>query len=128
METEDIEEMPMGVYTNVSEGSGSVSGGQKQRILIARALANNPRIVLFDEATSALDNITQQKVCENLESRHVTRIMIAHRLSTVKGCDRIYVLNQGEIAETGNYEELMEKKGLFYEFARRQTLNQMVQL
>lgn len=125
---DDIEEMPMGVYTNVSEGSGSVSGGQKQRILIARALANKPRIVFFDEATSALDNITQQKVCESLESRHVTRVMIAHRLSTVKGCDRIYVLDHGEIAEIGNYEELMAKKGLFYEFAHRQTLNQMVQL
>jgi ATP-binding cassette subfamily C protein len=114
---DDIQAMPMGVYTSVSEGSGSVSGGQKQRILIARALANNPRIVFFDEATSALDNITQQKVCENLANRNVTRIMIAHRLSTVRKCDRIIVMDHGEIKETGSYDELMAQRGLFYEFA-----------
>ena len=125
---DDIQAMPMGVYTSVSEGSGSVSGGQKQRILIARALANNPRIVFFDEATSALDNITQQKVCENLANRNVTRIMIAHRLSTVRKCDRIIVMDHGEIKETGNYDELMAERGLFYEFAQRQIANQMVKL
>lgn len=117
---DDINQMPMGIYTNVSEGGGTVSGGQKQRILIARALANDPRIVMFDEATSALDNITQQKVCETLAERNMTRIMIAHRLSTVKNCDRILVMDDGRIVETGNYAELMEKKGLFYELAKRQ--------
>ena len=117
---DEINEMPMGIYTTVSDGEGSVSGGQKQRILIARALASNPKIVLFDEATSALDNITQRKVCRNLERRQVTRIMIAHRISTVRECDRIYVIDHGEIAETGSYEELMAKKGKFYEFAQRQ--------
>lgn len=120
---EDVSKMPMGIYTAVSEGGGTVSGGQAQRILIARALANKPDIVFFDEATSALDNITQQKVCESLEKRNITRIMIAHRLSTVVNCDRIYVLDKGKIVESGNYSELMENKGLFYELAKRQKVS-----
>ena len=120
---EDVMQMPMGVFTNVSEGGGTVSGGQKQRILIARALANDPKIIMFDEATSALDNITQQTVCETLDRRNTTRIMIAHRLSTVKNCDRILVMDKGRIIETGNFTQLMEKKGLFYELAKRQMVS-----
>ena len=118
----DVEAMPMGIFTSISEG-GSVSGGQKQRILLARAIANNPRILLLDEATSALDNVTQQMVCRNLGEKNITRIMIAHRLSTVKDCDRILVMDRGSIVEIGNYTELMNKKGLFYELARRQQLD-----
>lgn len=117
---EDIKRMPMGMFTSITEGGGTVSGGQQQRILIARALANNPVILFMDEATSALDNITQQKVCENIADRNITRVMIAHRLSTVKNCDRIYVMNEGRVEETGKYEDLMKKKGLFYELVRRQ--------
>lgn len=117
---EDIREMPMEMHTVISEGSGSISGGQRQRILIARALIGNPSILFFDEATSALDNLTQKLVAENLSSLGCTRIVIAHRLSTVINCDRIIVLDKGKIAEEGNYESLMEKKGLFYEFAVRQ--------
>lgn len=119
----DILQMPMGIFTNISEGGGTVSGGQKQRILIARALANKPKIIMFDEATSALDNVTQQTVCETLKKRNMTRIMIAHRLSTVKSCDRILVMNEGRIVETGDFEELMAKKGLFYELAKRQMVS-----
>ena len=119
---EDIENMPMGIFTAVSEGGGTLSGGQQQRVLIARALANNPAIVFFDEATSALDNITQQKVCEKLAERNMTRVMIAHRLSTVINCDRIFVMDKGRIVEEGNYESLMEKKGLFYELVKRQQI------
>lgn len=119
---DDIAKMPMGMFTSISEGGGTVSGGQQQRILIARALANDPVILFLDEATSALDNITQQKVCENMARRNMTRIMIAHRLSTVKNCDRIYVMDAGRIKEIGSYDELMEKKGLFYELVRRQEL------
>lgn len=117
---EDIENMPMGIHTVLNETGNSISGGQVQRILIARAIYNNPAILFFDEATSALDNITQKIVTDSLEKRHITRIVIAHRLSTVKNCDRIILLDNGGIAEEGSYEELMMKQGMFYEMALRQ--------
>lgn len=117
---DDICSMPMGMNTMISEGSGGISGGQRQRILIARALVSKPEILLFDEATSALDNTTQKNVSESLSSLGCTRIVIAHRLSTVINCDRIIVLDKGKIVEEGNYDELMERKGYFYEFAIRQ--------
>lgn len=116
----DIKDMPMGLHTVLSEDCGTISGGQQQRILIARAIVNNPKILFFDEATSALDNITQAKVCETLEKMGSTRIVIAHRLSTIMTCDRIIVMNAGRIEEQGTYEDLMKKKGLFYELASRQ--------
>jgi len=112
--------MPMGMHTMISEGGGGLSGGQKQRILIARAIIAKPSILLFDEATSALDNITQEEVIKNLNALKCTRIVIAHRLSTVRECDRILVMDQGTVAEEGTYEELMARRGLFYEFASRQ--------
>lgn len=118
---EDIANMPMGLHTVLSEDCGTISGGQQQRILIARAVVGKPKILFFDEATSALDNITQAMVCENLKKLNATRLVIAHRLSTIMNCDRIIVLDKGQIAEEGTYTELMEKKGLFYELARRQT-------
>ena len=118
----DIDEMPMGLQTVVSEQCGTISGGQKQRILIARAIINNPKVVFFDEATSALDNITQAQVCETLEKMSGTKLVIAHRLSTIKNCDRIIVLDRGTIVEEGNYDALMEKKGLFFELASRQLM------
>jgi NHLM bacteriocin system ABC transporter ATP-binding protein len=117
---EDVRRMPMGLHTIVSEGGGELSGGQKQRILIARALISKPQIIFFDEATSALDNISQKQVSENLDTLHCTRVVIAQRLSTIRHCDRIIVLNKGKIAEQGTYEELMEKQGLFYEMSLRQ--------
>jgi ATP-binding cassette subfamily C protein len=116
----DIAHMPMGLHTVLSEGEGSVSGGQRQRILIARAIVGQPKILYFDEATSALDNATQAAVCESLENLHVTRVAIAHRLSTIMHCDRIFVMDDGKIVEEGNYEQLMEKQGLFYHLASRQ--------
>lgn len=117
---EDIKKMPMGLNTLLSEGDGSVSGGQKQRILIARAIVGKPKILFFDEATSALDNNTQKTVINALDALHSTRIVIAHRLSTIINCDRIIVLKGGLIEEMGNFDELMAKKGLFYELASRQ--------
>lgn len=117
---EDVRRMPMGLHTSVSEGGGGFSGGQKQRILIARALISNPEILLFDEATSALDNIAQKNVSDNLDELMCTRVVIAHRLSTIRHCDRIIVLDKGKIAEEGTFEELMAKKGLFYEMSLRQ--------
>lgn len=116
----DVKRMPMGLHTVVVEGSGGFSGGQKQRLLIARALIGHPQIIFFDEATSALDNISQKQVSDNLDSLHCTRVVIAHRLSTIRHCDRIIVLDQGHIAEEGNFDELMAKKGLFYEMSLRQ--------
>ncbi|MDD7158584.1 MAG: NHLP bacteriocin export ABC transporter permease/ATPase subunit, partial [Firmicutes bacterium] len=107
---EDIRKMPMGMHTIISEGAGGISGGQKQRLMIARAVAPNPKILMFDEATSALDNITQKKVSEALDGLKCTRIVIAHRLSTIKQCDRIIVLDGGKIAEDGTYDELLAKK------------------
>ena len=116
----DIKAMPMGMHTVISEGSGGISGGQKQRIMIARAIVSKPNILFFDEATSALDNITQKIVSESVSTLNCTRIVIAHRLSTIKMCDRILVLDKGKIVEEGNFQDLMGKGGLFYEFASRQ--------
>ena len=118
----DIADMPMGLHTILSEGDGSISGGQKQRILIARAIVGKPKLLFFDEATSALDNATQASVCESLDRLSATRIVIAHRLSTIIRCDRIFVMDAGQIVEEGNFEQLMAKKGLFYDLASRQIL------
>ena len=121
---EDIENMPMGMYTILSEGMGGISGGQRQRLMIARAIAPKPKILMFDEATSALDNVTQKKVSESLDKLKCTRIVIAHRLSTIKQCDRIVVLDKGHIIEDGNYEELIAKNGFFAELVARQRLDE----
>lgn len=120
---EDIKAMPMGMHTLISEGSGGVSGGQRQRLMIARAIAPQPKILMFDEATSALDNITQKTVSESLESLKCTRLVIAHRLSTIKECDRIIVLDQGKIIEDGTYEELIAQNGFFAELVKRQRVD-----
>ena len=117
---EDIKAMPMGMHTMISEGAGGLSGGQKQRLMIARAVIARPQILIFDEATSALDNITQQHVAKSISRFNSTRIVVAHRLSTVKNCDRIVVLDKGKIKEQGTFDELMEKRGMFYDLAIRQ--------
>ena len=117
---DDVRKMPMGLHTVVSEDGGGFSGGQKQRLLIARALISKPDVIFFDEATSALDNISQKTVSDNIDQLDCTRVVIAHRLSTIRHCDRIIVLDQSHIAEEGNFEELMAKKGLFYEMSLRQ--------
>jgi ATP-binding cassette subfamily C protein len=118
----DIEAMPMGMHTVLSPGGGTLSGGQRQRLLIARALASHPTILFFDEATSALDNVTQAVVSESLERLRVTRVVIAHRLSTIQQADKIVVLDRGRVVEIGRFDELMQKRGVFYALAKRQTL------
>ena len=118
--SDDIEEMPMGLHTVVSEGGGNLSGGQRQRLLIGRALAIRPKIVMFDEATSALDNKTQAIVSEALDRRKVTRLVIAHRLSTIRYADRIYVLDGGRIVQQGSFDKLSNEEGLFQDLMRRQ--------
>jgi ABC-type bacteriocin/lantibiotic exporter with double-glycine peptidase domain len=120
---DDIRDMPMGMHTIISEGSGSISGGQKQRLMIARALAPNPKILIFDEATSALDNITQKQISEALDGLKCTRIVIAHRLSTIRHCDRIIVLDKGKIVEDGTYDELLAREGFFAELVSRQRVD-----
>lgn len=121
---EDIRQMPMGMHTIISEGSGGISGGQRQRLMIARAIAPHPKVLMFDEATSALDNMTQKKVSDSLEKLKCTRIVIAHRLSTIKSCDRIIYLEKGRIVEDGTYEELIALGGRFAQLVERQRLDQ----
>jgi NHLM bacteriocin system ABC transporter ATP-binding protein len=116
----DIEAMPMGMHTLVTEGMSTLSGGQRQRLMIARALVHRPRILLLDEATSALDNRTQAIVSETVARLEVTRIVIAHRLSTVRDAQRIIVLVNGRVVQSGAYEDLIDAPGPFRELARRQ--------
>ena len=118
----DVATMPMGLDTFVAEGSSQLSGGQRQRVMIARALVRKPRMIFFDEATSALDNRTQAIVSASMATTNATRIVIAHRLSTVRDADRILVLERGRIVEAGTYEELIAGKGAFYRLAERQLL------
>jgi ABC-type multidrug transport system fused ATPase/permease subunit len=117
---EDIEKMPMGMHTIVSEGGSNLSGGQRQRLLIARALVLKPKILIFDEATSALDNRTQAIVSESLDRLNVTRIVIAHRLSTIRNANRIYVLAAGRLVQQGTFDELIKQDGLFANLMARQ--------
>ena len=112
----------MGMHTVVAEGVNTLSGGQRQRIMIARAIARRPRILLFDEATSSLDNRSQAIVSASLGNLNVTRIIIAHRLSTVRQADRIMVLVDGKVVQTGTYAELSNTPGMFASFAQRQLL------
>ena len=119
---EDIRAMPMQMNTAISEGVNTLSGGQRQRIMIARAIARRPRILLFDEATSALDNRSQAIVSDSLGNLNVTRLVIAHRLSTVRQADRIIVLVDGKVVQSGSYDELANTPGMFASFARRQLL------
>ena len=117
---DDIRAMPMGMHTVVSEGGSTLSGGQRQRLLIARALVRKPRVVFFDEATSALDNRSQEIVTRSLEEMRASRIVIAHRLTTVQRADRIFVMAGGRIVQQGHFEELLEVEGLFQQLAARQ--------
>ena len=117
----DIAMMPMGMQTVISEGSKNISGGQRQRILIARALVTKPSILIFDEATSALDNRTQAIVTKSLDELKATRIIVAHRLSTIRNCDRIIVMDAGRVVETGNFDELVARGGIFSNLVKRQT-------
>jgi ATP-binding cassette subfamily C protein len=117
---DEIRRMPMGMQTFVAEGGGALSAGQRQRILLARAVVRRPRILLLDEATSALDAATQRTVTQGLAGLSVTRLVIAHRLSTVVDAERILVLEAGRIVESGTASELLAMGGRFAELGRRQ--------
>ncbi len=128
--TEFINELPLGLDTPVAEHGGNLSGGQKQRISIARALIRDPKIIILDEATSALDNISEYHVQKAMNEliKGRTTFIVAHRLSTIRDADKIVVLNHGEMTEFGTYDELMEKKGEFYELKKLSELgNELVQ-
>ncbi|MEU9287273.1 NHLP bacteriocin export ABC transporter permease/ATPase subunit [Streptomyces sp. NPDC048275] len=117
---EDIQRMPMGLHTIVS-GSGAISGGQRQRLMIAQALIRRPRILFFDEATSALDNETQRTVIESTRALNATRVVIAHRLSTVMDADRVIVMEDGRVAQQGPPAQLLaDTGGRLHELVRRQ--------
>jgi len=123
---DDLIKLPEGFDTFVGSGGGTLSGGQRQRVAIARALAKNPQILLLDEATSALDNESERLVQATLDGlssvmgRSITTISIAHRLTTIKGSDVIYVLKNGRCCEQGSHEELMERQGEYYSMAKLQ--------
>ena len=117
---DDVRKLAMGLDTPVSDGGGTLSGGQRQRILIARALAGRPRVLVLDEATSALDNVTQASIVAALDKLNVTRLVVAHRLSTIRGADRIFVLEGGRLVDQGTYDELMSHPGPFRDLALRQ--------
>lgn len=119
---DDIEAMPMGMHTVLTDGGRTLSGGQRQRVLLARALVQRPGVLLLDEATSALDNRTQAVVTETLSRLSVTRVVIAHRLSTIREVDRIVVIERGRLVESGSYDDLMARDGAFAALARRQLL------
>lgn len=104
----DIENMPMKYNTLISESGTNLSGGQKQRIALARALVNRPKILLLDEATSSLDTVTEALIADNLKTLNCTQIIIAHRLSTIMNSDMIYVLDQGQIVDSGTHLELIK--------------------
>ncbi|KAM3968188.1 ATP-dependent translocase ABCB1-like [Aphomia sociella] len=118
-----IMKLPKGYDTLVGERGASLSGGQKQRIAIARALVRNPRILLLDEATSALDNASEAKVQKALDKAREgrTTIVVAHRLTTIRNVDFIYVFKSGEVVECGNHEELVKKKGHYYDMIMMQS-------
>ena len=118
----DIAAMPMGLESFIMEGGSQISGGQRQRVMIARALVHRPRLIFFDQATSALDNRTQAIVGRSLAGMNATRIVIAHRLSTVRDADRIVVMESGRIVETGTYDDLVARDGAFHRLVQRQLL------
>lgn len=120
-----IQQQPLGYDTPLEEKGSNLSGGQRQRLSIARAFLRNPEILIMDEATSSLDSITENAIQSTLEecTSNVTTIVIAHRLSTIQKCDRIYVLENGRIAEEGCHDELLHRKGFYYRLWSEQRCN-----
>ncbi len=117
----DIEAMPMGMHTYVSQST--LSGGQQQKLLLARALLGRPRVIVLDEATSALDEQSQATVVESMEQLDMTRIAVAHRVSTIQTCDRIYVIERGEVVQQGTYDDLIAQPGAFRRLVERQLVD-----
>ncbi len=119
---EDLKALPMGLFTYIPMDGETLSGGQKQKLLLTKALLANPSFLIFDEATSALDNRMQEELFQNIAALNVTRIIIAHRLSTLKNVDWIYVIEKGEIVQQGTFETLSNTSELFSQMVHRQSL------
>lgn len=117
---EDVRAMPMGLSTVVVDGASTISGGQRQRVLLARALAGRPRVLILDEATSALDNARQAAVVASLDNLDCTRLVVAHRLSTIERADHVVVLDQGRVVQQGTFQELAGAEGPFRRLVERQ--------
>jgi ATP-binding cassette subfamily B protein len=119
-----LERSENGLHTVIGEGGMKLSGGEKQRLSIARALLRKPKLLVFDEATSALDSITEEEITNTIQQigtrKDQITVLIAHRLSTIMHADKIFVLEKGEIIETGKHEELLVEKGLYYAMWRQQ--------
>ena len=124
---DDIQAMPMKLSTNVADGSAGLSGGQRQRLMIARALISRPRIVIFDEATSALDNLTQARVTESMHRLNATRIVVAHRLSTVRDADRIIVIDMAMSLSLERMKNSWNSMGLLLTWLRLSRRKEIVE-
>ena len=122
---EFIQNLEDGYDTNIGERGNKLSGGQKQRISIARAVLKNPTVLILDEATSALDTESEKLVQDAIEKlmQNRTSLVIAHRLSTIRNADKIIVLSKGEIKEEGTHQELIDKKGLYYNLCTLQGID-----
>ena len=118
--------LPQGIHTNVSELGDNFSGGQQQRLAFARILLRNPKLIFLDEATSSLDSILEHKIIQTLEQeyRHLTKVMIAHRLSTVQDATQIYFLEDGKITGVGTHSKLLESHPHYQEFVKKQMIHQ----
>src|SRR5450432_801307 len=119
-----LERAEKGLETMIGEGGLKLSGGEKQRLSIARALLRKPHLLIFDEATSSLDSLTEEEITNTIKDissqREQISILIAHRLSTIMHADRIYVLEKGDVVETGTHSDLRDEKGLYYAMWRQQ--------
>ena len=119
---DDIRALPMGMRTMIGDNAVTFSGGQRQRLVLAAAIARSPRLVILDEATSALDSVTQAIVSESFDRLQVTRVVVAHRLGTIRNADKVVVLEAGKVVQQGTYEHLASVPGIFDAMVARQTL------